>query len=140
VRLLIIEDNVDLYNDYFIRLFANLLPMDQIEVVHAASLEDGVREMAKTFDVILVDYSLGASYTKEAEAEGEEARIFRDGSELVAYRREMEGVVDGLTPAFIMGTSNNHVGNSLIEERGANTSYLKLHVVEIAEEIGKKLQ
>ncbi len=140
MRILIVEDNVDFYNDYLVRLFGNLLPMDQIEMVHATTVTEALTVISKKWDVILMDYSLG----KGAELNGHK---IRDGMDLVRIRRAVEAepvVVDGkvtnaLAPSFIIGISNSQVGNRLMVEVGASTSFLKLQVVEIAKEIEQRL-
>lgn len=131
MRVLIVEDNVDLYNDYILRIFHNLLPLDKIEIVHMATLGDALSHIDEVWDVILMDYSLD----KPVELDGH--RI-KDGADLVAIRRAVEGE-DPEARAFIIGTSSNQVGNRLMVDKGADTSFLKLHVVEMAKEIEQRL-
>ena len=130
MRVLVVEDNVDFYNNYLSRLFAHLLPMNKIEMVHASTLTEALDKIDEKWDVILMDYSLD----KPVELDGHK---IKDGVDLVSIRRAVEGS-DG-PASFIIGISSNQVGNRLMVGAGADTSFLKLYVVEMAKEIEQKL-
>jgi len=131
MRVLIVEDNVDLYNDYMLRILSNVLPMDKIHLEHAIDLLGAAEKLTEKWDVILMDYSLGKSAVSFYDDK------IKDGADLVALRRAIEENKE--ESSFIIGTSSNQVGNRLMVERGADTSYLKLHILEIAKEIAKLL-
>ena len=131
MRILIVEDNVDLYNDYIIRIFGNLLPMDRLEIQHASKIEEAITNLAQPWDVILMDYNIGKPHSSP-----EGAKV-RNGGDLVELVRSMEQGTN--RHSFIIGTANNQVGNREMVAKGADTSYLKLHVVEMAREIEQRL-
>jgi CheY-like chemotaxis protein len=123
-RLLIVEDQTDFYEDYLLRIFTKLLPMEEISVVHVPTLEAAVVALPEPWDVILMDYSMGAGTTFLGDH-------VRDGGDLTALRRAFEETQD-IPKAFILGTSSNQVGNRLMQERGADNTVLKLQVPEMA--------
>jgi len=126
MRVLIVEDNVDIYDDYLFRIFNNLLPMDRIEVEHSATLSEAVSKIQEDWDVILMDYALGKAINHEGHK-------IKDGADLVEMRRIIEEKSGN--QSFIIGMSSHEVGNRLMIYKGADSSYLKLHVTEMAREI-----
>ena len=131
-RLLIVEDQVDFYEDYLLRVFAKLLPLEKISIVHAPTLDAAITALQEPWDAILMDYSLGP----KTEFLGEPVR---DGADLVRFRRTIEAQTKQ-PGAFILGMSSNSVGNKLIQERGADTTLLKLHVPEMAKLIAERIK
>ncbi len=140
LRILVVEDRTEYYQDYLLRIFAKTLPMDEIQFTHVTSIAGGLDMLAKDWDVILMDYALGASHKVE-----ETGSVFRNGSELIQLRRLLETEVSEsqphspLTASFIIGISSNQVGNRAMVEAGADTSLLKIYVTEIAKEIQGRL-
>ena len=131
-RLLVVEDNADLYQDYFLRLFENLLPMEEISLVHVPTLRAACQAMLEPWDFILMDYALGPK------CDFREDIMVRDGADLTRFRRAVESDHD-VAKAFILGTSSNQVGNRLIQEGGADNTLLKLQVVEMAQLIKEQM-
>jgi CheY-like chemotaxis protein len=131
-RLLIVEDQVDFYEDYLLRLFGKLLPLEKISITHAPTLDAALAALQEPWDAVLMDYSLGP----KTEFLGESVR---DGADLVRFRRAIEEKT-GQPKAYIMGMSSNNVGNRLIQERGADTSLLKLQVPEMAKLISGRIK
>lgn len=132
MRILIVEDNKDFYNDYLIRLFNNILPMDKLEIVHASTVAEVLFKINDWWDVILMDYFLGKSVTELG------GKKIKDGADLVKIRR----VIESKSPnpaSFIMGISNNQVSNRMLISAGADTSFLKICVIEMAQEIEQRL-
>jgi CheY-like chemotaxis protein len=123
-RLLVVEDQADFYEDYLLRIFGKLLPMEKISVVHVPSLDAAITALSEPWDVILMDYSMGPGTTFLGDP-------IRDGSDLTALRRAIEET-QNLPKAFILGTSSNQVGNRLMQERGADNTVLKIQVPEMA--------
>ena len=137
IKVLVIEDDEEIYHDHFLRFFSELLPMDQIEFVHAPTIERALKLIEKTWDVILMDYYLGASHLVAANTpEGVPAR-FRDGADLIRFRRTLE--IENAPATFIIGVSNNQVANTLLVEAGADTAISKLNVVQVSDEIKRRL-
>jgi len=128
-RLLVVEDQVEFYQDYLLRLFEKLLPMENISITHVPSLDAALVALANPWDFILMDYSLGPKTDFMGDA-------IRDGGDLISFRRAVEAD-KGLPTAYIMGISSNQVGNRLMEEKGANNSTLKLNVVDMANLVKK---
>jgi hypothetical protein len=106
--------------------------MERLEIVHAPTIENALEYIAAPWDVILMDYAL------DKPVEYMDHKI-RDGCDLVMVRRIYEDGHSEDGRAFIIGTCSNQVGNRLMVERGADTSFLKLHVTEIAKEIRQRL-
>jgi CheY-like chemotaxis protein len=131
-RLLIVEDQVDFYEGYLLRLFGKLLPLEKISIVHAPTLDAAIAALQEPWDAVLMDYSLGP----KTEFLGEPVR---DGADLVRFRRAVEEKT-GQPQAFIVGMSSNGVGNRLIQERGADAAMLKLHVPEMAKLIAARIK
>ncbi len=125
-RLLVVEDNVDLYQDYFLRLFENLLPMEEISLVHVPTLRAACQALLEPWDFILMDYALGPK------CDFIDDITVRDGADLARFRRSVEEKQE-VAKAFILGTSSNQVGNRRIQESGADNTLLKLQVVEMAQ-------
>ena len=123
-RLLVVEDQAEFYQDYLLRIFENLLPMETISVVHVPTLDAALVALLEPWDMVLMDYGMGA----KTEFMGDP---IRDGADLVSFRRGVEHK-RGLPQAFILGTSSNEVGNRLMQERGANNTVLKLQVPQMA--------
>ena len=123
-RLLVVEDQTEFYEDYLLRLFQKLLPMEKISVVHVPTLEAALEALQEPWDFILMDYSLGAKTDFMGDP-------IRDGADLVLFRRAVEQQRKQPT-AFILGISSNRVGNRLMQERGASNTLLKLEVPQMA--------
>ncbi len=131
-RLLVVEDQADFYQDYLLRVFENLLPMEKISVVHVPTLAAALVALQEQWDFILMDYSMGA----KTDFLGDPVR---DGGDLVAFRRAIE-LDRGLPGSWILGTSSNQVGNTLMLGRGADDAVLKLEVPQMAAQIGEVLK
>jgi len=123
-RLLVVEDQAEFYQDYLLRIFENLLPMEKISVVHVPTLDAALVALKEPWDFVLMDYSLGA----KTEFMGDP---IRDGADLISFRRAVEQGQE-VAKAFILGTSSNRVGNQLMQERGADNTVLKLEVPQMA--------
>jgi len=135
-RLLVVEDQVDFYQDYLLRIFGKLLPMESISVVHVPTLDAALVALQERWDFILMDYSLGAKTKFLGDP-------VRDGVDLIAFRRAIEEANDGcggIPVAFILGTSSNEVGNRLMRGKGANATVLKIQVPEMANVIRRSLE
>lgn len=135
-RILVVEDNVDFYCDYLLRLFQNLLPMEKLEFVHAATIEEAVLNLPLAWDVILMDFAMPGTF--RVPPDNPEGLLIKDGADMVRLRRQFEKS-DGLKPSFVMGTSSSGIGNRLMVEAGADVAHLKLEVPQMATEIKKKL-
>jgi CheY-like chemotaxis protein len=126
-RLLVVEDQADFYQDYLLRIFENMLPMETISVVHVPSLDAALAALSDPWDMILMDYSMGPKTEFMGDA-------VKDGADLISFRRAIEQT-QGVPKAFILGTSSNQVGNRLMQERGADNTVLKLQVPQMAKMI-----
>ena len=124
-RLLVVEDQADFYQDYLLRVFEKLLPMEKISVVHVPTLDAALVALQERWDFILMDYSMGA----KTDFLGDPVR---DGGDLVAFCRAIEKARGWHPGAFILGTSSNQVGNNLMRNRGASRTVLKLEVPQMA--------
>lgn len=124
-RILIVEDNAYLYQDYILRLFTELLPMEKISMVHVPTLQAACQVLQEPWDCILMDYFMGAKYNFMG------GITIRDGADLTKFRRALEET-KGIPESYILGTSSSEVGNEFIRESGANSSILKLKVAGMA--------
>jgi len=131
-RLLVVEDQVEFYEDYLLRLFGKLLPMEKISVVHVPTLDAAIVALQEPWDFILMDYSLGP----KTDFLGDPVR---DGADLVAFRRAVEES-RSMPKAFILGVSSNQVGNKLMQDRGADNTVLKLAVPQMTTFIKEALK
>lgn len=134
MKVLVVEDNVEFYESYLLRLFSHLLPEGKVEITHAESVEAAAKMLVLPWDAILMDHGFSDSVRIPAP----DGPLFKDGVGLVKLRRAFEAET-GATPAFIIGIASNQVGNRLMVEAGANTALLKLHVPEIAREIAQRI-
>lgn len=131
-RLLVVEDQVDFYQDYLLRLFSRLLPMEKVSVTHAPNLEAALVALRDPWNAVLMDYSLGT----RTEFLGDPVR---DGSDLVRFRRAIEALT-GQPKAYILGMASSKVSNKRLQETGADTSLLKLQVVDMAKLLAGMIQ
>lgn len=137
LRVLIVEDNEEILG-YFMRIFKHKLDISQFEFVCASTIQTALDVLPDQWDVILMDYAMG-------EAAEIDQMTFRNGADLVSYRRTLEemasqkGANQSCDPCLIVGTSSNTVSNVLINEAGANHSYLKLNIPEIADYLQSRL-
>lgn len=66
MRILVLEANTRLFTEHTLRYMKLLLPMDQIELAHAANLTEAAAHLETgIFDVIIYDFHLGKPITKE---------------------------------------------------------------------------
>jgi len=134
-RVLVVEDNTEFYENELLRFFGELLPMDRIELVRVASLEEAMTVVNDPWDAILVDYFMGPAVPAP---EGEEdGKRVKHGADFVEVRRKLE---KGGEPAQIIGISNVQIGNALIVKAGASTSFNKSLLEEITREVGRGLE
>jgi hypothetical protein len=132
-RLLIIEDQDDFFENYLLRLFGLLLPMEGIAFERAATLpEAGQRLLENRWDLILMDYTIGP----RVEFLGD---LLRNGADLTRLRRGVE-VERHWNRAFVAGTASSGVGNRAIFEAGAQKIYLKSEVEKMAELIKFRME
>lgn len=137
MKILVVEDNMEFCSDYLLRIFSNLLPMEQLELTHTVDIESTVESLQEPWDVVLMDYVLPGPV--RVPPEDPAGLLIKDGASLTRLRRQLEQAKK-LKPAFIIGTSSHQVGNRCLMEAGANISYLKLQVPEMAREIGKRMR
>ncbi len=131
-RLLVVEDQVDFYNDYLLRIFEKLLPMEKIFVAHSPTLNSALEALQEPWNMILMDYNMGAAVTLLDSP-------IRDGADLVRFRRGIEAQMPRRL-AFILSTSSNRVGNQLMAEQGADAQVLKIQVPMMAQIIAEELK
>ncbi len=131
LRVLIVEDNQGLHQ-YFMRIFEHKLDVAQFEFVCASTIQAALEVLPEQWDVILMDYAMGESAKIDQ-------MTFRNGADLVAYRRSLEEMAaqkggDRNCPRCrIVGTSSNSVSNTLMEGQGADDTFLKLDVPILAD-------
>lgn len=128
MRLLIVED-LEIFRDtYLLRVFSNLLPMDKLTLFSAPSIEQAFLPITtQDFDIVLMDYALGKSYSAEG-------KHFRNGADLVRRRREAQND-KAVAKSYIIGNSATHVGNVEMVKAGANVTFHKLQVEKLARAI-----
>jgi CheY-like chemotaxis protein len=130
-RLLVVEDQVEFYEDYLLRIFEKKLPMEEINVTHVPSLQAALVALLEPWDMVLMDYTLGP----KAEFLGNPVY---SGADLVVFRRAVEEA--GKCPrTYILGNSGNDVANRLMKEVGANSSCFKNDVVGIADAVTMRM-
>ncbi len=131
LKVLIVEDVDDLH-EYYLRIFEHSLPVEEVEFTRASSLQAAVAALPEQWDVILMDYALGEPATLDD-------MKFRNGKDLVAFRRALEGSRGDVSRCFIVGISSNGVGNDLMVDHGADLGLLKLRVPEMASVLKTRL-
>lgn len=138
-RILVVEDNTELYEKELRRYLEAILPAGKFELHRAAGLEEAAAVVTEPWDVILVGYSLGHSApTVPEEPEGKRVR---NGAEFVALRRTVEVGSDALgKPSTIIGISSFQVSNAQMVEAGANTSVNKSRLEDLAREVERGLE
>ena len=128
-RLLVVEDQVDFYQDYLIRIFTQMLPMDKIVLTHAPDLQTALAALAEeSWDLVLMDYALGPKFNFHGVP-------IRDGTDLVAFRRCLEGPPDSKDrkPRIrVWGIAAHTASNRLLIEAGADNAWTKNEVPALA--------
>jgi CheY-like chemotaxis protein len=137
-RVLVVEDNTEFYEQELLRFFDKLLPMDKLEIVRAGGLEEALTMVAEPWDMVLVDYFLGAAALGLPTPDGEESKRVKHGADFVEVRRRVEA--EGSQRATIVGISNVTIGNALIVKAGADCSHNKGLLEEITREVGRGLE
>jgi hypothetical protein len=141
-RILVVESENEFYQEYLLRHFGSILPMEDLEFVQAPNITAALERLPEVWDCILMSSPLGSPVRVP-----ETGSIFRDGGDLIAFRRELEkepapGHLYGeaIPASFIMGIASNQVANRGMVEAGADTSLLKIHVQQMAQEILERLK
>lgn len=140
MRVLIIEDRQGLADEY-LRIFNHLLE-GEYSYTHVLSIEAAIPPLAQeNWDVILVDQELGAPGAFPM-GEGEENLRLSTGYDLVTFRRNIEAGVPDITKSHILGIASNKVALNFFNDLGADETFLKIFMPEMAESIrfqaGKK--
>lgn len=133
MRILVVEDNVPFYEDYFLRILGNLVPMDKIEFEHAETLEKGILNLCLPWDMIILDH--GFPENTRFPVDDPNGKLVKDGADLAEIRRYLEAdPKNELKPATIMAISSTLVGNRAIVAKAGNPTiaFLKLQVPEMA--------
>lgn len=125
LKVLIVEDVDELY-EYYLQIFEHELPVEEIEFTRASSIQAAVELLPEPWDVILMDYGLGETVVLDK-------MKFKNGRDLVAFRRALEVSRGDVSRCYILGISSNGVGNDLMVESGANHGLLKLLIPEMAD-------
>ncbi len=126
LKVLVIEDMEVLYK-YVMRLFEKTLSIENFEFTNVQTIPLALEALEQDWDVILMDYYLGALHGERGEAS------FRNGADLVAYRRALEEAEPEKKKARIIGFSGSVVCNDHMASVGATCSFLKDDVPGIAE-------
>ncbi len=135
MKILIVEDTDDIY-DYYMRFFNGLLPLDGVAIVRVSTLKAASETILEEWDVILMDYQMGESYTVTNIGSADITPVhLQSGAQLIEFHKKYAKGED----AFIIGTSPSKVLNERLVKAGANTSQLKNHVEAIAEEIKRRM-
>ena len=125
ISILVVEDVKEIY-EYYLRVFEQILPVEDIEFTHASSIKEACEVLEQPFDIILMDYALGAPFLAPGAT-----KSITDGAGLVKVRRFLEGK-NIVKPAQIFGISSAKIGNDLLIKAGAHYAYLKVKVEELA--------
>lgn len=139
MKILVVEDNTEFYEGYFLRILGSLVPVERIEFVHEDSLAKGLLQLSLPWDMIILDYA----FPENAKFPGDDpnGRVVSSGADLAEIRRYFEAEPKNeLKPASIMAISSTQVGNRAILAKGGNAAYLKLQIPEMAAEINKMLK
>jgi CheY-like chemotaxis protein len=136
MRILVVEDNVEFYKGYFLRILGNLVPTEKIEFEHADTLEKGLLNLCLPWDMIVLDHA----FPKNARfpIDDPRGRIVKNGADLAEIRRKLEADPNNnLKPTVIMAISSTQVGNREIAAKSGDATlcYLKLQVPEMAKAI-----
>jgi len=125
-RVLVVEDDENIYQNYLMRIFGELLSMEKFEFTRVGNIYTALEALEEDWDIILMDYHLGVQYVER------KGMHFRNGADLVAYRRTLEEADPKLSKPQIAGIAGSTVCNTKIVNAGANAAFLKLEVPEIA--------
>lgn len=130
MRILVVEDNEEFYHSYLLRFFAKLLPVDKLQFVHTPRVAAALELLKEPWSIILMDYALSDSVKVEVEGQG--TTMIKDGRDLIKIRRRQEQTGEGLPTSLIIGMASSQIGNQILRQAGAQKSFLKLQVPEMA--------
>ena len=82
VKVLVIED-MDVLYELMLRKFEKALSIDNFEFTNVKTIPFALDSLEQDWDAILVDYYLGVQHGERGES------CFRNGADLVAYRRAL---------------------------------------------------
>ena len=131
-RLLVVEDQIEFYRDYMLRIFEKSLPMKAISITHSPTLNAALEALREPWDMILMDYSMGPRIQFIGDP-------VQDGADLTRFRRAIEQD-SKLGKSFILGIHSNQVGNLRMQERGTNSTVQKIQVLEMVKLIRGELK
>lgn len=112
IEVLVVED-MDVLYKILLKSFRQALPMEEFNFTHVGTKAAALDVLDQDWDVILMDYHLG---TQETIRDGVE---FRNGADLVAYRRKIEGI-DPEKKAYIIGMAGLDKYNARLEIKGTD--------------------
>jgi CheY-like chemotaxis protein len=136
MKVLVVEDNVALYQGYLLRILTALLPEGKVEFHHVSSIPEAARDLFGDWDIILMDYNLpGAA---EVCIQNPPPIQVRNGADLIACRRLAERA-GTCPPALILGMTVSHAESRILTASGANESFLKLQVPDISKAISERI-
>ena len=110
-----------------LRKFENLLSMENFEFINVKTIPFALNSLEQDWDAILMDYYLGVQCGERGES------CFRNGADLVAYRRALEKAEPEKKKAYIIGFSGSDLRNNDMMDAGATCSFLKLDASGITE-------
>lgn len=133
MRVLIIEDRQPLAEEY-LRIFGHMLEGDY-SYTHIPSIEAALEPLAKeNWDVIFIDNDLGPGAALPP-IEGQEEVKLNNGYNLVSFRREVEGTIEGIDKSYIVGIAASQVALTFFDDVGSDDSIMKLFIPSMASAI-----
>ncbi len=128
LKVLVVEDIDTLYKR-IIRELKKILLTDDFEFTNVDTLSHALDALEKDWDVVIMDYYLGAAYGARDEV------VFKDGGDLIAYRRGLEAAEPRRKKSHILGFSGSDDCNDHMVAVGADCSFLKFDISDIAERL-----
>ncbi len=126
LRILIVED-MDVLYEIVLQKLEEELSITDFEFTNVKTIPFALDALEQDWDAILMDYYLGFQYGERGES------CFRNGADLIAYRRALEEAEPEKRKTHIIGFSGSDLRNNDMIDAGATCSFLKLNASGIAE-------
>ena len=123
---MVVEDMQVTY-DVVLRDLEKLLSMEDFEFINVQTIPSALDALEQDWDAILMDYGIGFQCGERGES------CFRNGADLVAYRRALEKDEPEKKKVHIIGFSASNLRNDDMVDAGASCSVLKHDALPLAE-------
>lgn len=135
ISILVVEDNDRLFEGYLERMLGRSLEKEGIEeyqVQRASNLEGALSLLVEENpNVILMDFDLGKRFFCSTP---EGPIVLTNGADLIGLRRALEQD-ERRSPSRIIGMASHPAGNLFLGKSGADVTFLKLDIPQMARQI-----